>query len=120
MATNYTDPDIGKAPEQLFEERNRRIQDALQLKKPDRIPIQLGMGYMLADMYGFTHQEQQESAEKEQEMLEKAALYFQPDAIFGVFNNPGASLALGDRMTRFPATTAQTPIPPFSSSRVNT
>ena len=102
MATNYTDPDIGKAPEQLFEERNRRVQDALQLKRPDRIPIQLGMGYMLADMYGFTHQEQQESAEKEQEMLEKAALYFQPDAIFGVYNNPGASLALGDRMTRFP------------------
>ena len=53
-------------------------------------------------MYGVTHQEQQENAAKEQEMLEKAALYFQPDTIFGVFNNPGASLALGDRMTRFP------------------
>jgi hypothetical protein len=60
------------------------------------------MSYLLADMYGVTHQEQQENAAKEQEMLEKAALYFQPDTIFGVFNNPGASLALGDRMTRFP------------------
>ena len=74
----------------------------MQLKQPDRIPIQLDMGYMLADMYGCTHQEQQESAEKEQEMLEKAALYFQPDVIFGVYNNPGASLAVGDRMTKFP------------------
>jgi uroporphyrinogen-III decarboxylase len=35
-------------------------------------------------------------------MLEKAALYFQPDSIMGVFNNPGPSLAVGDRMTRFP------------------
>ena len=91
----YIDPDVGKTPEQLFAERNARVQDALQLKQPDRIPIQLLMSYMLADMYGATHQEQQENGEKEQEMLEKAALYFQPDTIFGVFNNPGASLALG-------------------------
>ncbi len=103
MATQpYTDPDLGKTPEQLFAERNKRIQDAQQLRQPDRIPIQLGMSYMLADMYGVSHQEQQENGEKELEMLEKAALYFQPDVIFGVFNNPGASLALGDRMTRFP------------------
>ncbi len=101
-AQPYTDPDVGKTPEQLFAERTKRLQDAVQLKQPDRIPIQLGMSYMLADMYGVTHQEQQDNAEKELEMLEKAALYFQPDTIFGLFNNPGASFALGDRMTRFP------------------
>ncbi len=102
MTTSYKDPDLGKTPQQLFAERSRRLQDAMQLKQPDRIPIQLNMGYMLAEMYGVTRQEQHENAEKEQEMLEKAAAYFQPDSLLGVFNNPAASLAVGDRMTRFP------------------
>ena len=69
----YRDPDFDKAPEQLFEERNKRIQDAMVLKQPDRIPILLGTSYLLADMYGVSHQEQQENVEKELEMLEKAA-----------------------------------------------
>lgn len=102
MNQPYSDPDVGKTPKRLFEERTKRLQDALQLKQPDRIPIQLDMSYMLAEMYGVTRQEQHENAEKEQEMLEKAALYFQPDSIMGVFNNPGPSLAVGDRMTEFP------------------
>ena len=91
-----------KTPEQLFAERAKRMQDALELKQPDRIPIQLGFGYMLAEMGGITRQEQHESGEKEQELLEQAALYFEPDSVMGLFNNPGAPLAVGDRMTRFP------------------
>jgi uroporphyrinogen-III decarboxylase len=98
----FTDPDAGKGPEQLLAERTRRLQDAMQLKQPDRVPIQLSMSYMLADMYGVSHQEQHENPQKEIEMLEKAALHFRPDSIMGVYNNPGPSLALGDRMTRFP------------------
>ena len=96
------DPDSGKGPQQLFAERTKRLQDAMELKQPDRIPIQLNMSYMLADMYGVSHQEQHENPEKEQEMLEKAALYFQPDCILGLYNNPGPSLAVGDTMTKFP------------------
>ena len=98
----FTNPDAGKGPEQLLTERTRRLQDAMQLKQPDRVPIQLPMSYMLADMYGISHQEQHEDANREMEMLEKAALYFQPDSIMGLYNNPGPSLALGDRMTKFP------------------
>ena len=102
MTTSYTDPDVGKAPQQLFAERTKRMQAAMQLKQPDRIPIQLTFGYLLAEMGGITRQEQHENGEKEQELLEKAALYFQPDSVMGLYNNPGASLAAGDRMTRFP------------------
>jgi uroporphyrinogen-III decarboxylase len=98
----YTDPDIGRPAEELFGERMKRMQDAVELKQPDRIPIQLGMGYMLADMYGITHQEQQEDGAKELDCLRKAAVRFQPDSIYGVFNNPGPSLAVGDRTCRFP------------------
>ena len=99
---SFTDPDADKTVEQTFSERSKRLQDAMQLKQPDRIPIQLFMSYMLAEMYGVTRQEQHENAEKEMEMLEKAALHFQPDCIAGVFNNPGPSKAVGDRMTKFP------------------
>ena len=98
----FKDPDAGKSPEQLLNERTRRLQDAMQLKQPDRVPIQMPMGYMLADMYGVSHQEQHENPEKEIEILEKAAFYFQPDSLTGVYNNPGPGLALGDRMTKFP------------------
>lgn len=99
----YTDPDAGKPAEQLFGERLKRMTEALQLKQPDRIPIMLGVGYMVAEMYGVTRQEQHENGEKEIEMLTKAAQYFQPDGIMGLFNNPASSLAIGgDRMTKFP------------------
>jgi uroporphyrinogen-III decarboxylase len=99
---SFTDPDAGKTAEQRFSERSKRLQDAMQLKQPDRIPIQLVMSYMLAEMYGVTRQEQHENAERELEMLEKAGLHFQPDCIAGVYNNPGPSKAVGDRMTKFP------------------
>ena len=108
-AQSYKDPDAGKAPEQLLAERSKRFRDAMQLGKPDRIPIQLDMSYMLAEMYGVTRQEQHENADKELEMLEKAGLYFQPDSVLGVYNNPGASLAVGDRTVRFPGHDGHSP-----------
>ena len=99
---SFTDPDSSKTAEQNFSERSRRLHDAMHLKQPERIPIQLVMSYMLAEMYGVTRQEQHEDAEKEMEMLEKAALHFQTDCISGVYNNPGPSKAVGDRMIKFP------------------
>jgi uroporphyrinogen-III decarboxylase len=99
---SFADPDKGKTPGQLLEERTKRVQDALALRQPDRIPVVLGMSYMLADMYGLTHQEQQENGEKELECLEKAGAYFQPDVISGVITNPGPSLAVGDCTSRYP------------------
>ena len=98
----YSDPDVGKPPAQLLEERTKRFRDAMQLKQPDRIPVQLIMSYMLAEMYGVTRQEQHENGDKELEMIEKAALYFQPDAITGIVGDPGASIAVGDRLFRYP------------------
>ncbi len=98
----FADPDLSKTAEQNFAERSKRLQDAMQLKQPDRIPIQLAMGYLVAEMYGVTRLEQHETPGKEMEMLEKAACHFQPDCIFGVSNNPGASKAVGDCMTKYP------------------
>ena len=92
----------GKTAEQLCEERTKRILDASQLKEPDRIPIQLRTGYLLAEMGDISNQELHENHERAQELLEEAALTFQPDTISGVFGGPGPSKVLGDRMTKWP------------------
>lgn len=94
--------DAGKSPEQLCAERAKRLDDALNMRQPDRIPVSMGAGYFLSEYGGVTHQVQQDDAAKAQELLEKAALDFQPDSIFGLFNNPLTSVFLGDRMTRWP------------------
>jgi len=92
-----------KTPEVLGAERTRRLQDAMQLKQPDRVPLMMSIGYMLADMGGISKQELLENPDKCQELLEKAALEFQPDAIGGPMPaDPIPYLMLGDRMTTWP------------------
>lgn len=103
MSQKFQDPDLGKNPEQLFAERTQRMQDAVALKQPDRVPIYVGFGYMLPEIGGVTRQEYQDNWEKSQELLEKAAVEFNPDGAGGVFGfGPGASIAVGDQMTKWP------------------
>lgn len=92
----------GASPAQLLKERTARFEDAYALRKPDRVPIFLPASYFLADWGGVTHQRLVEDDDVRQQLLEAAGLHFQPDSIFGVFNDPRAPLALGDRMTKFP------------------
>jgi hypothetical protein len=94
--------DAGKAPEQLLAERSKRVEDAVQLKQPDRIPIALGMSYLLAEMGGITKQALYEDPDRAQKLLEEAALRFQPDMLMGAWHTPEPSKALGDRMTKWP------------------
>jgi hypothetical protein len=94
--------DAGKPPEQAFGERLNRIFTSYALQKPDRIPILMPTGHFLADLGGVTRQELTENPDIELELLERAALTFEPDAIAGLTNHPGAALALGDRMTKWP------------------
>ena len=104
MATmEFTDKlDAGKSPEQLLAERGKRLEDALSLGQPDRIPVHMPASYLLSEYGGITHREQQDNWEKAQELLEQFALEFQPDTVIGLFNQPRPSLALGDRMTKWP------------------
>jgi len=102
MATNWQDPDHGKSAEQVCAERAKRIQDASVLKQPDRIPILMGAGYLLPEMGGITRKEYYDNPAKAQELLEKAAALFKPDTIFGAWHTPGPSVAMGDRMTKWP------------------
>ncbi len=93
-----------KTPAELVAERSQRIKDAYALRRPDRVPIILNLSYMLARLGGITNQELEENHDKAQELLEKWALYFEPDMVTGASFTflPDASLTLGDRQTRWP------------------
>jgi len=88
------------SPEYLA--RSKRVEDAVNLKKPDRIPIILVLGYLIAEMGKITRQELHENPDKAQEILEELAQYFKPDMITGVMGDPAVSKIMGDRMTKWP------------------
>ncbi len=94
--------DAGKTPDQLLAERTKRLRDAMELKQPDRVPIQLPFGYMLAEIGGITREELHSNPVKAQELLEQAALEYQPDAYRGFPGDVRTSKTVGDRMTRWP------------------
>ncbi|MBZ5501357.1 MAG: hypothetical protein LAN59_03825 [Acidobacteriia bacterium] len=94
---------MSKTPEELLAERSKRLEDAYALRKPDRTPISLNLGYMLAKMGGITCQELDADPEKAQQLLEQAALYFQPDQAVGLGAFVSApSVMLGDRLSKWP------------------
>jgi uroporphyrinogen-III decarboxylase len=95
-------PDAGKSPGQLYAERSQRLLDATELKQPDRVPIVVRFGYMLAELEKTTRLDLYENPRKAADALVKAALRFQPDTAGGLFGTPGPSRALGDRMSRWP------------------
>ena len=83
--------------------RRKRLMDAYELRKPDRIPIRLNFGYMLAKLGGITNRELDNNPETEQQPLEKWTLHFAPDMASGLGSFVSAiSIMLGDRQTRWP------------------
>jgi uroporphyrinogen-III decarboxylase len=93
---------MGNTPEQLLAERTKRIKDAYELRVPDRVPIDLNFGYMLARLGGIAYEELERDHEKAQELLEEWAQYFQPDIARAATFSPLPSVLLGDRQTKWP------------------
>ena len=93
---------MSKTPDELLAERTKRIKDAYELRVPDRVPIDLNFGYMLARLGGITYEELERDHDKAQELLEKYALYFEPDIARGATFSPLPSVLLGDRQTKWP------------------
>ena len=91
-----------KTPAELLAERTKRIKDAYEMRVPDRVPIDLNFGYMLARLGGITYEELERDHNKAQELLEKYALYFEPDIARGATFPSLPSVLLGDRQTKWP------------------
>jgi hypothetical protein len=68
-----------KSPEQLYEEREKRIGDAIQLKVPDRVPVLLALGYFPAKYTGITCEAAYYDHTKWRWASRKTVLDFEPD-----------------------------------------
>ncbi|MBI4296471.1 MAG: hypothetical protein HY667_05085 [Chloroflexi bacterium] len=68
-----------KSPEELYEERERRVREAIQLKEPDRVPVVLGMAYFPARYTGIQTAAAYYDAATWKEANKKTILDFEPD-----------------------------------------
>lgn len=74
---------MGKTPEELREEREQRVLDAIQLKIPDRVPFLPCFQFFPAYYAGITPQEAMYDYEKACEANKKTILDFEPDMYVG-------------------------------------
>jgi uroporphyrinogen-III decarboxylase len=70
---------MGKKPEELLKERERRIFDAIQLKVPDRVPISVFGSFFSAKYYGFTCRDVMYDQDKAEQAALRFLQEFQPD-----------------------------------------
>ena len=92
-----------KSPEELYKERDQRLADTIELKIPDRVPIDMSFGYFPArytnQPFSIVYYEPQ----KWLEAVKKTVVDFQPDSLFYIQGlQPGKALEKLDPKT--PAT----------------
>lgn len=71
----------GKTVEQLYEERGKRIKDAIELRVPDRVPVVVGTGVFAARYGGLTASALFYDHAAYAEACKKMILDFEPDLI---------------------------------------
>ncbi len=76
-----------KTPEQLYSERVKRINDAIQLKVPDKVPIMPSFGFFPAKYAGITCEEAMYDYDKLMTAWVKTMTDFQPDACDNPYTN---------------------------------
>ncbi len=93
-------------PEQLFQERMRRVEKAIQLQVPDRVPFFLFSGYLPCRYVGMPLQEAHFDSEKYFAACKKLTVDFVPDLYFNAgspVKTAGAALeALDMKQIRWP------------------
>ncbi len=70
---------MGKTAEELYNEREKRVMDAIALRKPDRVPIMALFGFFPAYYAGFSVEEVMYDADKLFDAQMKTLLEFEPD-----------------------------------------
>jgi len=84
--------EMSKTPEQLYQEREQRFVDAIELKIPDRVPVALSLGYFPAKYTGITCKDSYYDGAKWLEACKKTVLDFAPDVVFMVPPSSGKVL----------------------------
>jgi hypothetical protein len=75
---------MNNSPGELYRQRLRRIEDAVHLKTPDRVPISINCGYLAAAYEGMTFEESHYDCDRWIAANKKIILDLQPD-IFSSF-----------------------------------
>lgn len=84
----------GKTPEQLYEEREKRVRDSIYLKQPDRIPLFVFPDP--AEHYGLPHSAAYDDPAAWRQAFIREILDFEPDMVSGTFSTSGETLATLD------------------------
>ncbi|MFC1901088.1 uroporphyrinogen decarboxylase family protein [Chloroflexota bacterium] len=98
----------GKSPEELYEEREKRIRDALALREPDRVPVIMGSGYFASNYAGLPPSAAYYDPAAYREAIKKTNLDFEPDCYVGGVAGASSGLALellDARQTKWPGGT---------------
>lgn len=74
-----------KTPEELYKEREKRIDDAIQLKVPDRVPFAPFLTFFPVKYAGISFEEAMHDYDKLALAVKKVVLDFQPDVCPDVF-----------------------------------
>jgi uroporphyrinogen-III decarboxylase len=95
---------VGKTPEQLREEREQRVLDAIQLKVPDRVPFMPCFQFFPAYYAGITPEEAMYDYDKACEANKKTILNFEPDMYVGpaTFRSGPVLETLGCKQLKWP------------------
>ena len=83
----------------LYQRKMNRIEDAVQLKKPDRIPVILEFGYFVARYAGITYQDLIYDRAKCTAAYRKAVIDFEPDAFHCIPFDSGPAMEAIDSLT---------------------
>ena len=95
----FKDPDIGKPARQLRKERQKRLNDAIDLKVPDRVPITCPMGNFPAKYAGIPCSAAFYDFDAWYAAYEKALKEFRPDTFGAVNFRSGLALEILDPKT---------------------
>ncbi|MDQ1280935.1 MAG: Uroporphyrinogen deCOase protein [Thermoproteota archaeon] len=86
---------VSKSPEELYEEREKRVRDAIELKEPDRVPVVLAMNYFPARYIGgLTVSDAFYNHEVWREATKKTIVELEPDLIAPGAGGSGSALSL--------------------------
>jgi hypothetical protein len=89
-----------KTPQELFQERNKRINDAVQLKVPDRVPVEMSFGYFPARYTGIPCSVVYYDPPRWLAAVTKTVVDFEPDGLFYIQAlSPGKALEILDPKT---------------------
>lgn len=94
---------MDKKPEELFKERAKRVEDAIQLKVPDRVPLVITLGYFPAKYGGITCEDAFYDHNRWRKALKATILGLEPDMYLGASVISGRVFeALECRQIRWP------------------